>query len=153
MGHLIISISYYLSPSLVVFMQCINSTCNAVPFFDVPFHSENAAQWNLCFATTFHLWLGWYLFRGPAVQTVGLSVSFTIETNRVSLAEWTILVRRSTQITPNGPATQERKANARMTSRHWVLILSSLHATPERKITQLSATSQAKSLSLSRWCG
>ena len=46
----------------------------------------------------------------------------------------------------NGPATPERKANAKATSHHWVLILSSLPATPGRKITQLPATSQAKSL-------
>ena len=44
---------------------------------------------------------GSYLFRGPSDQTVGSSVSFTLETNGLSLAEWTILVQWSIQITHN----------------------------------------------------
>ena len=42
-----------------------------------------------------------YLFHDPSVQTVGPSVSFTIETIRPSSTEWTILVSWTTQITSN----------------------------------------------------
>ena len=44
---------------------------------------------------------GSYLFRGPSDQTVGLSASFTIETNGISLTEWAILARRTPQIGHN----------------------------------------------------
>ena len=41
---------------------------------------------------------GSYWFRGPLDQTIRSSVSFTIETNEITLTEWTILIRRTTQI-------------------------------------------------------
>ena len=37
----------------------------------------------------------WYL------RTDGISINFTIETNKISQSEWTILVRRITQISHN----------------------------------------------------
>ena len=42
---------------------------------------------------------GSYLFRGPSDQTVDLSVSFTLETNSVSLTEQTKLAQQTIQMT------------------------------------------------------
>ena len=46
-----------------------------------------------------NLWV--ILFRGPSDQIAGPSVSFTIETNRQSLTELTMLVQWTIQITHN----------------------------------------------------
>ena len=46
---------------------------------------------------------GWYLFRGPSDHTVTSFISFTIETNGVSVTERTILVRWKSLVTSITP--------------------------------------------------
>ena len=55
---------------------------------------------------------GSYLFRGPSDQIAGPSVSLTIETNRISLTEWAILVQYTIQITHNKYGKRYRQTNS-----------------------------------------
>ena len=55
----------------------------------------------LCMPTPYTIIPGLYLFREPSDQTVDPSVTFTIETNGISLTEWTIFVWPTIQIKCN----------------------------------------------------